>query len=56
MSKHNISIREIIKDRMKETEFTDRLSFVIASAEALPFRYNSFEGLILISHISQMIL
>ncbi len=41
--------KEIIKsagDRIKEAELKDKVSFIIASAEALPFRDKSFDGLI----------
>ena len=37
---------KIAADKIKEAEFKDRLSFIIASAEALPFRDESFDGLI----------
>ena len=37
---------KIANDRIKEAKFRDNLNFIIASAEALPFRDNSFDGLI----------
>ena len=37
---------KIAKDRIKNTNFRDNLSFVIASAEFLPFRDKSFNGII----------
>ncbi len=36
----------IAGDKIKDTEFKDRLSFIIASADALPFHDKSFDGLI----------
>jgi len=49
---------KIANDRMKLTEFNDRLSFVRASAEALPFRDRSLEGLIsifgVLNHIPEV--
>ena len=37
---------KIAKGRIKDAKFKDNLSFVIASAEFLPFRDKSFEGII----------
>ena len=37
---------KIAKERIKDAKFKDNLSFVIASAEFLPFRDKSFEGII----------
>lgn len=37
---------KIAKERIKDARFKDNLSFVIASAEFLPFRDKSFDGII----------
>ncbi len=37
---------KIAKERIKDAKFKDNLSFVIASAEFLPFRDKSFDGII----------
>jgi ubiquinone/menaquinone biosynthesis C-methylase UbiE len=37
---------KIAKERIKDANFKDRISFIMASAEFLPFRDKSFEGII----------